>query len=149
MNDPVARRVIQACAEAGEQARLLPQVPMKMKLADHTTAMLPLTPAGTAGALVIRAPVIIAALREYFELLWDRATPLRAQRPAAPADRLTPAQQAVLELMAEGLQDGVIARRAGISTTTVRRHIAAIMNRLGVSSRFAAGAAAQRRGWIG
>ena len=29
--------------------------------------------------------------------------------------------------MAEGLQDDAIARRAGISTTTVRRHIAAIM----------------------
>jgi hypothetical protein len=39
---------------------------MKMKLADHTTAMLPLTPTGTTGALVARAPVIIAALREYF-----------------------------------------------------------------------------------
>jgi hypothetical protein len=80
MEFPVARRVIQACADAGEQARLLPRVPMKMKLADHTTAMLPLTPAGTAGALVIRAPVIIAALREYFEMLWDRATPLRPER---------------------------------------------------------------------
>jgi len=149
MDDPIARRVIEACADAGEHARLLPQVPMKMKLADHTTAMLPLTPTGTAGALVIKAPVIIAALREYFELLWERATPLRPQRTAVPADRLTPAQQAILELMAEGLQDDAIARRAGLSTTTVRRHIAAIMKRLGVSSRFAAGAAAQRRGWIG
>jgi DNA-binding CsgD family transcriptional regulator len=149
MDDPVARRVIRACAEAGEQARLLPEVPMKMKLADQTTALLPLTPTGTAGALVVRAPVIIAALREYFELLWERATPLKPQHPAAPADRLTPAQQAVLELMAEGWQDDKIARLAGMSTTTVRRHIAAIINRLGVSSRFAAGAAAQRRGWIG
>ncbi len=149
LDDPAGRRIVRACAEAGEQARLLPQVPMKMKLADHTTAMLPLTPTGTAGALVIRAPVIIAALREYFELLWDRATPLTAQRPAAPGDRLTPAQQAVLELMAQGLPDEVIARHAGISVTTVRRHIAAIMKRLGVPSRFAAGAAAQRRGWIG
>jgi len=149
MDDPVARRIIQSCARAGEQARLLPQVPMKMKLADQATAMLPLTPAGTAGALVVRAPVIIAALREYFEMLWERATPLKPGRGAASADRLTPSQQAVLELMAEGLQDDVIARRAGISTTTVRRHIAAIMTRLGVSSRFAAGAAAQRRGWIG
>ena len=89
MDDPAARQVIQACADAGEQARLLPQVPMKMKLADHTTAMLPLTPTGTAGALVIRAPVIIAALREYFEMLWERATPLTPQRPGAtgrPAD---------------------------------------------------------------
>jgi DNA-binding NarL/FixJ family response regulator len=149
MDDPVARRIVRACAEAGEQARLLPAVPMKMKLADHTTAMLPLTPAGTAGALVVRAPVIIAALREYFELLWERATPLKASRPTAPSDRLTPAQQTVLVLMAEGLHDDAIARRAGISTTTVRRHITAIMNRLGASSRFAAGAAAQRRGWIG
>jgi DNA-binding CsgD family transcriptional regulator len=149
MEDPAARRIIQTCSEAGEQARLLPTVPMKMKLADRTTAMLPLTPTGTAGALVVRAPVIIAALREYFELLWDRATPLKAPRPAPPGDRLTPAQQKVLELMAEGLHDDAIAHRAGISTTTVRRHITDILGRLGVKSRFAAGAAAQRRGWIG
>ncbi len=149
MDDPVARRIIRACADAGEQARLLPELPMKMKLADQTTALLPLTPTGTAGALVVRAPVIIAALREYFELLWERATPLKPQRPAAPADRPTPAQQAVLELMAAGLDDATIARQTGMSTTTVRRHIAAIVHRLGVSSRFAAGAAAQRKGWIG
>ncbi|HUK68289.1 MAG TPA: helix-turn-helix transcriptional regulator [Streptosporangiaceae bacterium] len=149
MNNPTARRVIQTCTDAGEQTRLLPEVPMKMKLADHATAMLPLTPTGTAGALVIRAPVIIAALREYFEMLWERATPLTPQRPALPAGRLTAAQQTVLELMAEGLHDDAIARRAGVSTTTVRRHITAIMARLNVTSRFAAGAAAQRRGWIG
>jgi DNA-binding CsgD family transcriptional regulator len=149
MDDTVGRRIIRAFADAGEHARLLPQVPMKMKLADYTTAMLPLTPAGTAGALVVRAPVIIAALREYFEMLWERATPLAPQRPVPPADRLTPAQQAVLELMAAGLHDDAIARRAGISTTTVRRHIAAIIDRLNVTSRFAAGAAAHRRGWVG
>jgi DNA-binding CsgD family transcriptional regulator len=149
MDDPVARRIIHTCVSAGEQARLLPEIPMKMKLADQTTAMLPLTPAGTGGALVIRAPVIISALREYFELLWDRATPLSAPRSASAVGRLTPAQQAVLEMMAEGLNDDAIARRLGISTTTVRRHIAAVMRRLGVSSRFAAGAAAQRKGWLG
>jgi DNA-binding CsgD family transcriptional regulator len=102
-----------------------------------------------SGALLIRAPVIITALREYFEMLWQRATPLTAQRPAVLGERLTRAQQAVLELMAEGLHDDAIARRTGISTTTVRRHIAAITDRLDVSSRFAAGAAAQRRGWTG
>jgi DNA-binding CsgD family transcriptional regulator len=149
MDDPVARSIIQSCTEAGEQARLVPRVPMKMKLADRTTAMLPLTATGTGGALMIRAPIIIAALRGYFEMLWERATPLKGRRMADPGDRPTPAQQKVLELMAEGLHDEAIARRAEISVTTVRRHIAAIMGRLGVSSRFAAGAAAQRRGWIG
>jgi DNA-binding NarL/FixJ family response regulator len=99
-----------------------------------TTAMLPLTPTGAAGMLIVRASVIIAALREYFEMLWDRATPLKPERAAAAsAGRLTAAQQAVLELMAEGLSDGAIARRAGLSITTVRRHIAAIMTRLHVS----------------
>jgi DNA-binding CsgD family transcriptional regulator len=148
MDHPVARRIIRACGEAGEEARLLPHVPMKMKLADQGTAMLPLTPAGTAGALVVRAPLITAALREYFEMLWERGTPLGGSRPAQPP-ALTPAQQTILELMTEGLNDAAIARRAGVSITTVRRHIAAIMKRLGVRSRFAAGAAAQRRGWIG
>jgi DNA-binding CsgD family transcriptional regulator len=149
MDDPAGRRIIQACAEAGEHVRLLPKVPMKLKLADYTSAMLPLTAAGTGGALLIRAPVIITALREYFEMLWERAIPLAPQRGTQPGDRVTPAQHTVLELMAEGLHDDAIARRAGISTTTVRRHIAAIMDRLNVTSRFAAGAAAHRRGWIG
>ena len=52
-------------------------------------------------------------------------------------------------MMATGANDEVIARRLDISVTTVRRYIAMIMERLGVSSRFAAGAAAQRKGWIG
>jgi DNA-binding NarL/FixJ family response regulator len=55
----------------------------------------------------------------------------------------------VLELMAQGLADEAIAHRAGISVTTVRRHITAILGMLDVTSRFAAGAAAQRRGWVG
>ena len=113
MDDPVARRIIQACAEAGEQARLLPSVPMKMKLADHTTAMLPLTPTGTAGALVIRAPVIITALREYFEMLWERATPLKPQRP--PSRRRPAAASAAGRPGADGRGPAAmaaIARRA-------------------------------------
>jgi DNA-binding CsgD family transcriptional regulator len=118
---------------------------MKMKLADHTTALLPLTPAGTAGALVVRAPVIIATLRDYFELLWERATPPGTPpRPVGEMDRLSDKQRIVLELMAQGQADGAIAHRAGISVGSVRRHITAIMAKLGVQSRFAAGAAAQR-----
>jgi DNA-binding CsgD family transcriptional regulator len=150
MDDPVGREIIGICADAGEQARLLPEVPMKMKLADHATALLPLTPAGTGGVLVVRAPVIITALRDYFELLWERATPLNTPpRPVGDEDRLTDKQRTVLELMAQGLADGAIAHRAGVSVGTARRHITAIMAKLGVQSRFAAGAAAQRRGWIG
>ena len=150
MDDPAARQIIQACAEAGEQARLLPSVPMKMKLADTSTAMLPLTPNGTAAALIIRAPVIITALREYFELLWDRATPLKPARQVPPGDRLPPAQQKSPGTDGRGTQ----RRRHRPAAGHQRRHGAPAASRrscdrLGVSSRFAAGAAAQRRGWIG
>jgi hypothetical protein len=69
MDDAVGWRIIGTCSEAGEQARLLPKVPIKMKLADHNTALLPLTPTGNAAALLIKAPGIVSALRNYFELL--------------------------------------------------------------------------------
>jgi DNA-binding NarL/FixJ family response regulator len=51
--------------------------------------------------------------------------------------------------MVLGLADDAIASRLGVSTGTVRRHITAMSTRLGVSSRFALGAAAHRRRWIG
>ena len=148
-NDPVGQRIIAASAEAGEMARVLPKVPIKMKVADHTAALLALTPTGTGGALVIKAPVVIDVLREYFELLWERAAPLPGQRSHVAKGGLTPAQQTVLNLMAQGHADEAIAHRAGVSVTTVRRHITAIQQKLGVKSRFAAGVVAQRRGWIG
>lgn len=92
MDDPVARWIIQACAAAGEEARHLPCVPMKMKLADQTTAMPPLTPSGTVGALLIRAPVIITALRSIRDALGSR----NAAETAAPPGgcRLPDARQA-------------------------------------------------------
>jgi DNA-binding NarL/FixJ family response regulator len=89
--------------------------------------------------LLIRAPVIIATLREYFELLWERSTPLASQLGAHHGARITPAQHTVLGLLAEGVHADAIAGRVGISTTTVRRHIAGIMDRLNVTSRFAFG----------
>jgi DNA-binding NarL/FixJ family response regulator len=75
--------------------------------------------------------------------------PLPGQRSGTPRDGLSPAQQKVLNLMAQGHADEAIAHRLGVSVTTVRRHIAATQHKLCVKSRFAAGAAAQRRGWIG
>jgi DNA-binding NarL/FixJ family response regulator len=54
----------------------------------------------------------------------------------------------LLQRMAAGSTDESIARRLGISDRQVRRRIARLLQRLGVSSRFAAGAEAVRRGWL-
>ncbi|MFG2006838.1 LuxR C-terminal-related transcriptional regulator [Spirillospora sp. NPDC048911] len=141
---PVGARTIEAAVAQGEQARLLPRVGMKMKLADEAVAMIPLTPTGMSGALLLRSPVIVAALREYFELLWERAIPFGAAQAQAP---LSAPQKTILRMLVQGLDDEGIARRMDLSVTTVRRNITAIREELGVETRFAAGAAAVRRGW--
>ena len=61
---------------------------------------------------------------------------------------LTPQQHRVLELLDEGLRVAEIARRLGISETTVRNHVRAILSRLGCHSQLEAVAAARRRGII-
>lgn len=143
---PVGARTIEIAVEAGEEARLLPRIGMKMKLADEAIALLPLTPTGMSGALLLRSSVIVAALREYFELQWERAIPFGASSPESP---LSPLQRQILSMLVEGLPESGIAKRAGVSVSTVRRHSAAIREKLGFSHHhFAAGAAAVRRGWI-
>ncbi|TDE29977.1 helix-turn-helix transcriptional regulator [Actinomadura sp. 6K520] len=143
---PVGAKTIEIAVDAGEEARLLPKIGMKMKLADEAIAMLPLTPTGMSGALLLRSSVIVAALREYFELLWERAIPFGASSPESP---LTPLQRQILSMLVEGLPESSIAKRAGVSLSTVRRHSATIRDKLGFSHHhFAAGAAAVRRGWI-
>ncbi|TDD69371.1 helix-turn-helix transcriptional regulator [Actinomadura rubrisoli] len=142
---PVGVRTIEMAVQAGEEARLLPRIGMKMKLADEAIALLPLTPTGMTGALLIRSSVIVAALREYFEFLWERAVPWDAASAESP---LTPLQRQILSMLVEGLPDGKIAKRAGVSLSTVRRHSMAIREKLGFDHHFAAGVAAVRRGWI-
>ncbi|MFD0857343.1 LuxR C-terminal-related transcriptional regulator [Actinomadura adrarensis] len=142
---PLGSQAIEAGVKAGEEARLLPKIGMKMKLADESIALVPLTPTGMSGAMLIRSAVVVGALREYFELLWERAIPFGEAEPQSPLNEV---QNTILGLLTQGLSDESIGRRLGLSTNTVRRHITHIREELGVETRWAAGAAAVRRGWI-
>ncbi|HZM34136.1 MAG TPA: LuxR C-terminal-related transcriptional regulator, partial [Burkholderiales bacterium] len=71
------------------------------------------------------------------------AAPDRAALPrpgAAPAYGLSGRERAVLALVAAGESNRAIAARLSISEHTVARHLSNIFNKLGVSSRTAAGA---------
>jgi len=63
---------------------------------------------------------------------------LDAERRRHPLPRLTPRQSGLLHLVAAGHTNTQIARRLGISETTVRTHLENIYERLHVSSRTAA-----------
>ena len=56
----------------------------------------------------------------------------------AQLERLTPREKEVLRLMAEGTSSRDIARRLGISYTTVRTHIRSLGSKLGVHSKLEA-----------
>jgi D-alanyl-D-alanine carboxypeptidase/D-alanyl-D-alanine-endopeptidase (penicillin-binding protein 4) len=68
--------------------------------------------------------------------------------PVAPVARLTARQRQVLELIVEGLDNSQIASRLGVSERTVRAHVSAVLERLGVANRTQAAVAAIQRGWL-
>jgi DNA-binding CsgD family transcriptional regulator len=147
---PNYQQIVDICEKNGWESRVSSGVPMKMLIRDRTMALVPLTPTGQEGALLIRAAVIVESLCLLFELLWKCAAPLTGN----PADNsqsnshLSPVQRRVLQLMAAGLTDGTIARQLRISERTVRRHVSAVQLLLGVDNRVAAAATAVRQQWI-
>jgi DNA-binding NarL/FixJ family response regulator len=66
----------------------------------------------------------------------------------AAAERLTPRERDVLDLLAEGLPNKAIASRLKISDQTVKFHVAAICGKLGASNRTDAVRRAVRLGLI-
>jgi DNA-binding CsgD family transcriptional regulator len=92
-------------------------------------------------AMVVREPVLVRTLLCLFEATWADCA------PAGP-DSPTPIEQNLLELLAMGRTDESIARSLGISVRQVGRRTAHLLRQLGVTSRFAAGAEAVRRGWL-
>ena len=72
----------------------------------------------------------------------------RISPPAALVEPLTPREQQVLQLLAQGLSNRKIAERLAISENTAKFHVNAILAKLGVESRTEALAQAARLGLV-
>ncbi len=69
-------------------------------------------------------------------LLSRRTNPQQARDPEADKiAALTPREREIVALICEGLQNNDISARLTISSATVRNHLGAIFNKLGVTSR--------------
>ena len=68
------------------------------------------------------------------------------RRSALPADSLSPRESEVLRLVAAGESNSQIARRLGVSTHTVERHVANLYRKIGARGRADATAYALRNG---
>ncbi|WP_326833742.1 LuxR C-terminal-related transcriptional regulator [Amycolatopsis rhabdoformis] len=145
-HDGWGARSIRQSTEAGEQARVRKSVPVRMMHVDDTVALVTTDRTGAAGALQVHSPELLKVLAEWFDALWD--APDTVPLDGADVAELTPVRRRVLSLLAAGLTDEAIARSTGTGERTVRRHVCAILEILQVESRFAAGVAAAKRGWV-
>ena len=119
--------------------------------------LLPAIQAGAAGYLLKDAEPreVVRAVRAAHEgetllapAVAARLVEAIATPAGAPAQRLTPREQEVLELIAAGLSNKLIARRLGIAEKTVKTHVGHLLAKLGVSDRTQAALYAVRTGLV-
>ncbi|MGW4639257.1 helix-turn-helix domain-containing protein [Sphaerisporangium sp. NPDC004334] len=142
---------------AGEEIRVLANVPMKMILADDDLGLIPLraTPRVLDSCILVHPSSLLDALSTLFEMLWRQSQPFLPGQAAANGDPagapgdppLSEEERRIVSLLALGLPDEAIARQLDMGHRTVQRRIQALMVRLSATSRFQAGVLAARRGW--
>ncbi|MEE1736603.1 LuxR family transcriptional regulator [Streptomyces sp. BE147] len=140
---------IEPCIKAGEQARVLPSVPVKLVIIDEVYALVSLSikEADVHNTMLVVQPCgLFSALVALFEQSWQNALPFHG-RTARPGG-LPPADRRLLWLLAGGASDDVIARELGISRRTLFRRLQVLMARLGAANRFQMALQAQRSGWL-
>lgn len=136
---------VQIRAEAGEQVRVLPQLPVRLAIFGTAAAILPEHFDRTEGRrLVIRHPALVRGLCDLFDLHWSRGVAVPGLEVTSVADE----SRQLLQMLAGGAKDEQMARAMGLSLRTVRRRVATLLVELGVQSRFQAGVEAVRRGWL-
>ncbi|MGP3984493.1 LuxR family transcriptional regulator [Streptomyces sp. KR80] len=141
---------IDPCRAAGEEARLLESVPVKLTLVDDDVALLGMSLAEADvnhSLLVVRPCGLLSALSALFALCWDAALPLQPSGKGVP-HRLRPCERQILVMLAAGAADTQIVRELGISRRTFFRRMELLMARAGVSTRFQLAIEAQRRSWL-
>ena len=140
---------------------LLPRTPiMVLSASEEAADLFGALESGASGYLPksASADVILDALRLVLAggVYVPRALVSGGGKPLAPTDQglggsqrdsvLTPRQQEVLALIADGHSNKEIAHRLGTSEGTVKAHITAIMRALGVRNRIQLLLAAEQRG---
>lgn len=130
------------------EVRTVEQTVERLIIVDREMALIPAN-ADRSAALEIRHPALVTYLVQVYDVLWAHGTPLTEHLPPAIPDApVTPVQQSIARLIAEGTTDEAVARKMGISVRTCRSHIAKLMQALNASSRTHLGALLVQSGLI-
>ena len=141
------RRCLRNRAAAGAQIRVRRGPLQRLIIMDERVAVVAIDPSGRQrGAVIVRQAGLLHLLLELFRQHWHSAADFEFSHSNEPD--LAEDDRAVLGLLASGVTDEIAARQVGVSVRHLRRRVARLMERLHAGSRFQAGAAAARRGWI-
>lgn len=145
MDSPDSLEGVRSDMGAGEDIRVMADLPIKMVMTDSRLALIPLDLEELEGpALLVRSPGLLNALHELFELFWKRAAPVsfpRGREPqlSRPEMQLSEETKGLVTLLASGLNDKTIASELNISKRTFERRIVELMRILNVRTRFQLG----------
>ncbi|WP_329204582.1 LuxR C-terminal-related transcriptional regulator [Streptomyces sp. NBC_00683] len=135
---------------AGEQVRVVDELPLKLLISDRTTALLPGGDDRPGEWFVVSGSTLVEGLVSLFELLWERSVPLvpvHAETDVTEAG-LPASDIQLLGLLFAGLTDAAIARQLSTSVRTVQRRLTRLMERAGVGNRAQLAWHAARGGWL-
>lgn len=132
----------------GAEVRFGRALPTSAVIIDSVSVILPVSrPHETPTAVLAHNHHLARFVDRIFENLWTDAMPLEVAGDI-PGTAPTGLHEEALRLLASGLHDEAVARRLGVSLRTVGRLAADLMASLNAESRFAAGVAAARAGWL-
>lgn len=148
LEEPGRMRDLRAHITAGEQARVLPCVQMKMLIADQKVAVIPVNFQATQlhSIILVHPSPLLQALITSFEYLWERAIPLDGNPPGntGPSEP----DREMLTMLAAGMKDRAVARTLGITERSVTRRVTHLLATLSAQTRFQAALQAAKRGWL-
>lgn len=161
-DDPGAVDNVAQGVRAGETARAVPHLPLRLAVADRTIAICPLVPGGPGGSseepttALVRDSNLLEALVALFERYWEDAVPLHVNESGTvngtDADtgghELSVMDRQLLSLLVAGVADKAIASQMGLSRRTVQRRIQAMMASAGATTRMQLAWHAARRNWM-
>jgi hypothetical protein len=143
--DPALAKHLRFMTTHGARIRITEREINETILLDRRIAILAGDRVGDVrGYTVVSSPQLVQGIHSLFEAAWAGATELASYQA-----RFTElGAREILEQLASGCKDETAARTLGVGLRTYRRRVAELMDLLGASSRFQAGARAREAGLL-
>lgn len=143
--DPALAEHLRFMTEHGARVRITEREINETILLDRRIAIIAGDRvAGVRSYTVVSSPELVQGIQSLFEAAWHGATDLASYQA-----RFTElGAREILEQLVSGCKDETAARALGVGLRTYRRRVAELMELLGASSRFQAGARAREAGLL-